>query len=103
MKFETKDTGKFIVGSKKLIAIYKDNNLIPKNPTGRKGKRTINKGSIGGDTLDPFGEQNYVKTNTRTEVYLSQGSNEDVFPPPQFAVPKPQKKKAKKRKAKKEK
>lgn len=72
MEFERKDTAKFVVERMKTIAILKDNNLIPKNPTGRKGKRTINKGSIGGDTLDPFGEQNYVKTKQRRKIGIKE-------------------------------
>lgn len=72
MEFERKNTDKLVMGRKKTVAIIKDNNLITKNPTGRKGKRTINKGSIGGDTLDPFGEQNYVKTKRRRKIGIKE-------------------------------
>lgn len=67
----------------------------------------VNTGEIHSDIIigveldEDMKKQGYRKLMTRTEVYSSQGSNEDVFPVPQFAVLKPQKKKSKrKRKAK---
>ncbi len=52
---------------------------------------------------DELKELGYRKLITRTEVYLSRGSNDDVFPAPQFAVRKQQKKKRKKKRAAKKK
>lgn len=93
-------------GKESVSTLYKGEKatgVIKEEPDVKTGK--IHSDIIVGIELDEeLKKQGYRKLITRTEVYLSQGSNEDVFPAPRFAVLKLQKKKHKRKgKAKKKK